>query len=49
MAKAGEIYKIVNKRNPSTILYIGSTTTDLKTRWQKHLNHSKKTPKHTIL
>ena len=41
MANTGEIYKIVNKENPSTILYIGSTTTDLKTRWQKHIAHSK--------
>lgn len=42
MAKQGEIYKIVNKQNPSTILYIGSTTTDLNTRWQKHVSHSKR-------
>ena len=42
MKHQGEIYKIVNKQNPTTILYIGSTTTDLKTRWQKHLSHSKK-------
>jgi len=42
MANQGEIYKIVNKQNPSTILYIGSTTTDLNTRWQKHVSHSKK-------
>ena len=42
MANAGEIYKIVNKQNPTTILYIGSTTTDLKTRWQKHISHSKR-------
>jgi predicted GIY-YIG superfamily endonuclease len=42
MGEHGEIYKIVNKKNQSTILYIGSTTTDLKTRWQKHLSHSKR-------
>ena len=41
-AEKGQIYKIVNKQTPTTILYIGSTTTDLKTRWQKHLSHSKK-------
>ena len=42
MANRGEIYKIVNKQNPTTILYIGSTTNDLKTRWQQHISHSKK-------
>jgi Uri superfamily endonuclease len=46
MTSQGEIYKIVNKQNPTTILYIGSTTTDLKTRWQKHLSQSK-TKRHT--
>jgi hypothetical protein len=42
MSKQGQIYKIVNKHNPTTILYIGSTTEDLNIRWQKHLSHSKK-------
>jgi len=42
MAKQGEVYKIVNKQTPSTLLYIGSTNTDLKTRWQKHISHSKR-------
>ena len=46
MTNQGEIYKIVNKQTPTTILYIGSTTTDLKTRWQKHLSQTKKT-RHT--
>lgn len=44
MTNTGEIYKIVNKQNPTTILYIGSTSTELKTRWQKHISHSKKKP-----
>ena len=42
MARTGEIYKIVNTHNPSTILYIGSTTQELNTRFKKHVSHSKK-------
>ena len=42
MANSGEIYKIVNKQIPTIILYIGSTITDLKTRWSKHISHSKR-------
>ena len=39
MANHGEIYKAVNKESPTTILYIGS---DLNTRWQNHISHSRK-------
>ena len=42
MAKIGEIYKIINKQTPTIIIYIGSTITDLKTRWSKHISYSKK-------
>ena len=42
MAKQGEIYRIVNKENPTTILYTGSTTTDLNTRWLEHISYSRK-------
>ena len=42
MANQGELYKVVNKENQATILYIGSSTTDLNTRWQKHVSHSRK-------
>ena len=42
MANQGEMYKIVKKEGPTTISYLGSTTTDLNTRWQQHVSHSRK-------
>jgi len=38
----GQIYKIVEKENTDNIIYIGSTTGELKTRWIKHLHEAKK-------
>lgn len=32
----GRVYKIIDKRNPSAVLYIGSTETPLSARWSCH-------------
>jgi ribosomal protein L44E len=38
---SGTVYKIVDKRVPEGVLYVGSTETSLHTRWGKHKNKVK--------
>jgi hypothetical protein len=38
---SGTVYKLVDKRVPEVVLYVGSTETSLKIRWSRHKKHAK--------